>query len=129
MNQKPNSDKEKILEGLREIPVVSLVLKRSGVSKTTFYNWKKESKEFSNNVDHAMRESVMSVNDLAEGQLIKKIRDGNMTAIRYWLDSHSRTYNARITLADQIDASPEFTPRVKKRIKQILGLIKQENEI
>jgi hypothetical protein len=80
------------LEQLRTIPNISLACEKVGLSRNTIYRWCNEDLEFKKNLDEAISAGTESVNDLAESKLINHINQGNMQAIRYWLDNNKKTY-------------------------------------
>lgn len=85
--------KEKaFLEQLEAIPNVSLACEKIGLSRNTVYRWCNEDPKFKESFDAAITKGTESVNDLAESKLIGHINQGNMQAIRYWLDNNKKTY-------------------------------------
>lgn len=81
-----------LLEQLRSVPNVSVACERVGIARNTFYTWIKEDPEFRKEVEEALERGVDSVNDLAESKLIAHINNGNMRAIKYWLDNNKKSY-------------------------------------
>lgn len=79
--------KEKILECLAESGNVSFACKRVGIVRKTFYRWKEEDKSFSDEVDISIASGKGFVNDLAHNQLIRKIQEGDMGAVKFQLVS------------------------------------------
>lgn len=86
------SDKERFLEELKEIPIVSAVCKRVGISKASVYRWLKDDLDFAKEVENALSKGRDTVTDLAEGQLISLIKKGNLQAIKTWLESNTDRY-------------------------------------
>ena len=89
-------DKELIIEQLKKTPIVSLAAEKTGISRATYYRWKKSDKRFEKLSDDAIAEGVLLVNDIAESQLLSLIRNGNLTGIIFWLKHHHPTYETRI---------------------------------
>jgi ACT domain-containing protein len=89
-------DKKLILSQLMKTPIVQLACQKTGVSRSTYYRWRKNSFKFSRYADRAIREGTLLVNDMAESQLLSAISDKNMTAIIFWLKNHHPVYEARI---------------------------------
>jgi len=85
------NEKNKFIEELKEIPIVSVVCKRTGIAKSTFYRWMKDS-VFNEKVQDAEEVGRFNVTDIAEGQLISAMRKGEKWAIQYWLESNSKRY-------------------------------------
>lgn len=82
----------KFLEQIREIPNVSLVCEKLGLSRNTIYRWRKEDPTFAESMDYAIADGIESINDLAESKLISNINKGSMRAIEYWLDNNKKNY-------------------------------------
>ena len=76
---------DKFLKELERIPIVQVACERCGISRQTVYRWKKEDPEFEALVNQALDEGEALVNDMGESQLLASMRDGNMSATRYWL--------------------------------------------
>ena len=76
---------EKLLEALAESGNVSFACKRAGVSRDTFYRWRKDNDEFADKAILAIGSGKEFVNDLAHSQLIRNIQNGDMGAIKFQL--------------------------------------------
>ncbi len=87
-----SNDKKKFLEVLSEIPIVSVVCQRTGISKATVYRWRNKDLKFDQSFEEALDISRDGVNDLAEGQVIKKIKQGDMYASKFWLENNNDRY-------------------------------------
>lgn len=85
-------NKENLIEQLRTIPVIQVACQKAGVGRATYYRWRGEDEDFKKRADEALNEGTFFINDLAESKLISAIKDGNMTAIIYWLKSHNPAY-------------------------------------
>ena len=116
-------DKEALLEQLSKTPIVTLVCEKTGVSRATFYRWKKEDAKFSNSADAAIATGNLLINDLAESQLLSSIRDGNLTGIIFWLKHHHPSYETRIELRQAYDRNEEkLSKHQGEIIKQALKI-------
>ena len=76
---------EKLLEALAESGNVSFACKRAGVSRDTYYRWKKDDDEFADKSILSIGSGKEFVNDLAHSQLIRNIQNGDMGAIKFQL--------------------------------------------
>ena len=85
-------DKSNLLELLRDTPLVQPACQRAGVSRATYYRWRKEDADFKKESDEAINQGRLLINDLAESKLISQIRNENMTAIIYWLKNNHKNY-------------------------------------
>jgi hypothetical protein len=90
--RKTLSLKKRIYEELAHIPNISIVCKKVGITRQTFYRWRKEDRDFHRETEEYFNLGVDSVSDLAESKLIEKINQGDMKAITHWLDNNSRRY-------------------------------------
>ena len=71
--ERTKNNKEKFLENFEQsLCNVSACCKRVGISRNTFYTWRKEDEEFRLTCEE-IEESLL---DFAESMLMKKIRDG-----------------------------------------------------
>jgi len=86
-----NNDKQKFLEILEEIPLVSVAAKRCGIAKATIYRWRKK-KEFSKKMSIALEKGRESMVDMCEGQLIGMAKKGDFRAIKHLLDNNCKRY-------------------------------------
>jgi len=81
----------KFLDTLREIPIVEIACKRTGISRNSVYRWRKEDDYFSYLMNKALEEGEGALNDLAESQLLSLIKEKHFQSIRFWLTNrHSK---------------------------------------
>jgi RNA processing factor Prp31 len=102
-----------------------------GIARATYYRWCKDDPEFADACSEAIDQSVGTINDMAESQLISAIRDKNMTAISFWLRHHHRSYETRIKLDGRITheaeaLSPDQEALVSKALR-LVGMLKETN--
>lgn len=104
MEKKPSAidvrikrQQEKLLEALTESGNVSFACKRVGVSRDTYYRWRKEDEEFLLKVELAIASGKEFVNDLAHSQLIRNIQNGDMGAIKFQLGNCHEDYHPKKT--------------------------------
>ena len=65
------------------------------------------------------------MNDLAESQLLKAIKDGNMTAISFWLRSRHSAYGNKMEIVDTTDRE-ELTKEQKETVRRVLRAYKKQ---
>jgi hypothetical protein len=123
---KDKKQKELILEQLRKTPIAQYACEKSGVARSTYYRWKKDSK-FSKLADEAIMEGVLMINDLAEAQLISAIKDRNMTSLIFWLKNRHSAYAEKILISGKVEAKKELSPAQKKLIRKALKLSALDN--
>ena len=92
MGIKQIEGKKKIVEELRQYPIVAVVCQRARISTATYYRWRKEDPDFADTADEALKEGVHVINDLAESKLIKAINEEVPMMIMYWLNNRHPHY-------------------------------------
>ncbi len=94
-NIKDRQDKERaaLIEQLKKTPIIQIACERVGVSRATYYRWRKENSEFAKQSDAAIIEGTLRINDLAESKLMSQLNKENMTAIIFWLKHHHKDYD------------------------------------
>lgn len=122
---KSSKAREKVLEWLRQIPIVQIASERAGVGRATFYRWKKQNPEFSQAADKAMKEGESLINDLSESQIISLIKDRRLPAIRLWLNHHHERYGMKLDDKPRSRIRPELTIEQKTLLTQVLKLAKR----
>ncbi len=88
----PPDDKQKLLDELENLPIVSVVCKRAGISKATIYRWLEGDTDFKKKYDRALKRGRERLVDHAESKLLKLIEKEQFCAIRYFLNSNSKRY-------------------------------------
>ena len=98
IEKRKSRNKEQILEFLKKTPIVQIACEKSGVSRPSYYRWRKEDQEFAKASDQALLDGSLLVNDMAESQLMSAIKDKNMTGIIFWLKHHHPAYATRVEI-------------------------------
>lgn len=117
--------KEALLDQLKRTPTVELSCDKCGISRATFYRWRKESKKFARQADEAIAEGRRFMSSIAESQIFSLIRDRKFEAIRFWLANNEPRYSNKleikghITTTNTIDA---LTPEQKKLLRKAMKL-------
>ena len=114
--------KELLLEQLKKTPIVQIACDKIGLSRVSFYNWKKKDKEFAKQVDDALLDGRSLVNDLAESQLINAVKDRNITAIVAWLKHNHPSYKTKVEIEGRVNVIEELTPAQKELVRKALAL-------
>jgi hypothetical protein len=123
VDRRQNKLKEALLEEFRKIPIVQVACNKYGVSRATYYRWRKEDGAFAQAADEALDEGVLMVNDMAESQLLSAIRDKNMTGIIFWLKSHHKAYSTRVEVEATV-RNLTLTPEQQALVRRALELSK-----
>lgn len=118
------NQKQLLLEQLKKTPIVQIACEKAGISRMTYYRWRKEDPKFLKASDIALSEGSMLVNDMAESQLLSAIRDKNMTGIIFWLKHHHSTYAEKLEISGHLKTiTDELTPEQEALIKKALSLV------
>ena len=115
-------NKELLIEQLKKIPIVQVVCEKTGVSRSSYYRWRKENKEFRKQTDKAIFEGILFINDLAESQLISSIKDKHMTGIIFWLKNRHKGYKDKVEVTTKSKGNNKLTSEQEALIKQALNL-------
>ncbi|WKZ29437.1 MAG: phBC6A51 family helix-turn-helix protein [Patescibacteria group bacterium] len=116
--------KEVLVEELRKRPIVQGACQKVGIGRATFYRWRKDDAAFAAAVDEAVETGAGLVNDMAESQLMTAIREGNLTAVIFWLKHHHRAYATKVELlAPQQQEPVEISDTQKEIIRQSVALL------
>ena len=121
------SSKATVIKQLKTTPIVQVTCKKIGISRATFYRWKKEDKKFANEAESAIEEGLGLINDMAESQLITAIKDGNLTGIIFWLKNHHRQYSPKLEVTTK-DGDVLLTEEQKILIKRSLTMAYRDNK-
>ena len=114
--------KELLLEQLKKTPIVQIACDKVGLSRVSFYNWKKKDKEFSKQVDDALLDGRSLVNDLADSQLINAVKDRNITAIVAWIKHNHPSYKTKVEIEGRVNVIEELTSEQKELVRKALAL-------
>lgn len=121
------ASKSTVIKQLKKTPIVQVSCKKVGISRATFYRWKKEDKEFANDAECAIEEGLGLINDMAESQLITAIKEGNLTGIIFWLKNHHRQYSPKLEVTTK-DGDIPLTEEQKNLIKKSLAMAYRDNK-
>ena len=122
IQKRQEQEKKLLLEQLKKTPIVQIACEKTGIGRTTFYRWKKEDADFKNSADTALKQGKSLVNDMAESQLLGAIRDGNMTAIIFWLKHHHNEYANRVEVTAKLAEQDPLNPEQESLIRQAIQL-------
>jgi len=121
---KNEKQKQLLLEQLRKTPIVELACEKAGVSRATYYRWRKENPEFAKISDEAITDGESFINDMSESQVISLIKDKNWPAISFWLKYHHPKYANKIEVEANIKQSDgKLTPEQEEIVRKALELI------
>ena len=115
-------DKELIIKELKTTPIVQIACQKTGVSRASYYRWKKNDKIFAKDSDLAIEEGEKLINDMAEAQLINAIKSQNITSIIFWLKNHHPKYENKLEVTAKIEENKELSQDQKDIVKRALSL-------
>jgi hypothetical protein len=87
--------KKKFLEELEKEGLILAACRRSGLSRTTLYRWKKEDKEFSKQITKSQKIGRDNVNDLGDYSIIQLIKEKNVPIIKWYKAFNDRRYKPK----------------------------------
>lgn len=88
----PPEDKQKFLDELESLPIVSVVCKRAGIAKATIYRWIEDDPDFKKKHDRALKRGRETLVDHAESKLVKMADREHFGAIKMILEANSKRY-------------------------------------
>lgn len=113
-------NKELMIEQLRKTPIVQVASEKIGISRATYYRWRKEDEAFTKDADQALEDGRLLMNDMAESQLLSAIRDKNMTGIIFWLKNRHPAYAPRLQVTAKTEQDEQLTPEQEETIREAL---------
>jgi len=113
--------KKILIEQIKKTPVIQVACEKVGVSRATFYRWKKSDPKFADKAEIALNEGSQMINDMAESQLISAIKEGNLTGIIFWLKNHHKQYSPKLEVTTKNTEIP-LTDEQKEIIRQSLNM-------
>ena len=132
IDQNKAIEKKRVVDQLREMPIVEVACRRAGIGRATYYRWLKKDTEFARLCREALEHSTAAVSDIAEAKLITAIQEGNMTAISFWLRNRHTAYQTKVNLNGTIEHKVEqLTPEQEVTISKALrlaGLLTREDD-
>ncbi len=115
-------NRAELLEQLKKTPIVQIACEKIGISRATVYRWREADTEFAKEMDQALLDGKLLVNDVAESQLMAAIRERNMSAIVFWLKHHHPSYVTKVEINANIKEAHELTPEQRLLIQEALRL-------
>ena len=120
--KKTSEQKLALLEHLAKCCIVQFACERAGVGRSTYYKWYVEDKEFKELADKSINAGRAYLNDIAFSGLLKKIQEGNMTGLIFWLKNNHAWFAERIRHEHHLVADKALTPEQREQITKALRL-------
>ena len=127
IEERQDKDKQATMEALKEMPVVQMACRKAGISRATYYRWRKEDKNFLRQCEDAMNQGIEFINDMSESQLITLIREKKMPAIALWLKHNHARYGSKTRSYTPITATEELSPEEQKIVLEALAIASGNN--
>lgn len=118
------ANKKAFLDTLRAtLGNVTQACEEVGIDRATFYKWKQRDKAFAAKVEEANEVSL----DFAEHQLKRKIKEGDTTAIIFYLKTRGKERGyVEKTLIDQKTELKLDKPMTQEEAREYLDKIKEQ---
>lgn len=120
--ERQENDKQAVVEILKEMPIIQVVCKKAGISRATYYRWRKEDKNFLRQSEDAMAQGIEFINDMSESQLITLIKEKKMPAIAMWLRHNHARYGSKARSYAPIANKEDLTMEERKIVVEALAL-------
>ncbi len=114
VEERQEKDKQVLIEALKEMPIIQIACKKAGISRATYYRWRKEDKNFIRQGEDALAYGIEFINDMSESQLITLIKEKKMPAINLWLKHSHPRFSDKAKTYTQITAPEDLTPEEQK---------------
>lgn len=112
-----------VLEQLRKMPIIQVVAEKVGVSRSTIYRWKDESKQFHKDFDEAFAEGEDLINDMGESQLLLLMKDKHWPSIAFWLRHRNPKFRNRVEITANLQTpQEELSPEQQNVVREALRL-------
>ena len=125
IQKRQDKNKELLIGQLKKAPIVEIACQKSGVGRASYYRWRKEDRDFAKLADKALLEGSLLINDIAEAQLLKAIRDNDFRAIVFWLKHHHVKYGNKIEIITH-QKDDELTPEQESMVRKALALVQSD---
>ena len=120
IEKRQEKEKKLMLNALREMPIVAIACEKSGIGRTTYYNWLKEDKTFARQSEDAASEGDLYLNDMAHSQMVVLMKDKHWPAIHYRLKNRHPDYTEN---NDTTIKNESLTSEQEAVVRQALRLV------
>jgi len=131
IEKRQQKDKQLVIENLKRMPIVEVVCTKSGISRATYYRWKKQDQQFAKETDDAQAEGDSLIGDLAMSKVVKGINEDNLTAAMYWLNHRDPRFSNKVEISASTKPQESLTPEQEAIVKKALlltGLVDDNNK-
>lgn len=92
ISKRQKLQQEILLSELGKNSVMTAACQKAGIPRSTIYRWIKDNPTLTESIENARSEGRDIVNDMAESVIIKKVREENLHAAKYWLSHNNERY-------------------------------------
>ena len=107
---------------LKKVPIVQVACERVGVSRNSVYRWKREDKDFKEDMEQALAEGEALVNDMSESQLLTLIKEKNWSAISFLLRHRNPKFKDKVEVTTKFEDNDELSPSQSAIVRKALQL-------
>ena len=122
IEERQEKEKSSLLAVLKEMPIVEVACKKSGISRATYYRWRNEDEEFARASENSLKEGVDFINDMSESQIIQLIKEKKLPAIALWLKHNNPRYGGKAIARTPPSSLASLTTDEQKLFKKALAL-------
>lgn len=90
--KKKEALKELFQKELSQNPIIHSVCQKLNIGRATIYRWFKEDMSFKDGCNYAITRGNDIMNDVAKHQLFNKVKEGNYSALVYYLSRRHPEY-------------------------------------
>ena len=91
---------------------------KKGIARKTFYRWKEKDPKFAEKASEIQEAEKEKMDDYAEGKLFQAIKEGNMTAIIFYLKTRNIKYRLKHLL--ELEGKLQVEGKLNKEEKELL---------
>lgn len=130
MNKKERQQKK---EGLKDqldkqMGNIRLACRKIGISRNTYYRWKKEDEEWGKKMDEIKEEKDEEMNDYAEGKLYEHIKDDNIASLIFYLKTRHPSYGQKLKLEGEIKHNLKLSKDEKELLNRAIKIASSSGE-
>jgi ACT domain-containing protein len=120
------SKKKEYLEQIKKVPVVQYACDQIGISRNTFYRWRKSDEKFCKLAGEALAEGEKYINDMTEAQLISLIQDKNWNAMSFWLRTRNPKFSTKVDVNAEVqNINFNYSPQENEQLDEFIEELNQ----
>jgi hypothetical protein len=121
---KKDKSKELFLEQIRKTPIMQVACDAVGINRSTAHRWRHDDPAFNKALEEALGEGRSLVTDAAISQLLTSIKNGDLGAVKYWLNHFDENFKTKVEFKGTIQhIREELTEEESKMIGEALLML------